>query len=209
MTSAPGVTGVPTVIGVDAGSADLRDADHRVRVLAAGLGLPPDAVACTHLVRDPVTGPRTALSLALPDADSAAAAWQRLAALTAGPEELAAAWGDRVLGPGPAAGRAASRAAAEHARKEGGRAVLYPGADRLTGTVTVAGLLAGSAIEDTLVVGAPPGHRPDPGARVLTRDHVRPEWRQGRLTLALVPAAGGLLAPFEVPDPTPCCVDHP
>jgi hypothetical protein len=74
----------------------------------------------------------------------------------------------------------------------------------------VAGLLALTAIDQVTVVGAPAadGQRPDPATPVLTRDHVRPEWRNGRLTLALVPAAGGALAPFEVPNPTPCCADH-
>ncbi|MFJ8154054.1 hypothetical protein [Streptomyces sp. NPDC094468] len=63
-------------------------------------------------------------------------------------------------------------------------------------------------MERLVVLGAPAAGLP-PDARILTRDHIRPEWRDGVLTLALVPAAGGLPAPFEVPDPTPCCVDHP
>jgi hypothetical protein len=53
-------------------------------------------------------------------------------------------------------------------------------------------------------------HQPDLGPPpVHTQDHVRPEWREGQLVLALVPAAGNTLAPFEVPNPTPCCADHP
>uniref|UniRef100_UPI00403FFC13 hypothetical protein n=1 Tax=Streptomyces sp. SS7 TaxID=3108485 RepID=UPI00403FFC13 len=60
------------------------------------------------------------------------------------------------------------------------------------------------------MVGTPSadGQGPDPATPVLTRDQVRPEWRDGLLTLALIPAAGGTLAPFEVPRPTPCCADH-
>jgi hypothetical protein len=179
-------------------------------------GLPAGTVACTHLVR---TGEHrgTAVSFALPEgtAADADAVWERITA----PEEsgghapavLGAVLGDRTHGA-HAAVSAAALAAAEHTRRSAGRAVLYPGAERLTGTVTLAELLELSAVERIVVVGAPPGdpdgHGPDPAASVLTRDHVRPEWRDGRLTLALVPAVGGTLAPFEVPDPTPCCADH-
>jgi hypothetical protein len=41
-----------------------------------------------------------------------------------------------------------------------------------------------------------------------TRDHVRPEWQAGELVLAVTPVHNGLFAPFEVPNPTPCCADH-
>ncbi|MDQ0773638.1 hypothetical protein QF026_002104 [Streptomyces aurantiacus] len=89
---------------------------------------------------------------------------------------------------------------------EAGRAVVYPGATDLTGTVTIAALLARSAIDRVVVLGAadePPLSQP-----VVTREHVRPQWQDGELVLTLMPAAGGVLVPFEVPDPTPCCADH-
>jgi hypothetical protein len=87
-----------------------------------------------------------------------------------------------------------------------GRAVLYPGAARLTGTLTVAELLARSAIGRVSVLGGP--GNPDPRTPLVTRDHVRPQWQRGELVLTAMPAAGGRLTPFEVPDPTPCCADH-
>jgi hypothetical protein len=87
-----------------------------------------------------------------------------------------------------------------------GRAVLYPGVARLTGTVTVAEVLSGSAIDRVAVLGG--SGEPAPEQRILTRDFVRPEWRDGELFLTAMPAAGGVLVPFEVPDPTPCCADH-
>jgi hypothetical protein len=209
MTAPHDVSGVHTVIGVDAGSVNLAEADHRIHRLAAVLDLPAGAFACTHLVRT-AARPRTAVSFALPDADSAAAVWERLTVLLAGPDEppAAAAWGGREYGQAEAVGCAAA-AADEHAGRYGGRAVVYPGVGRLTGTVTVADLLARSAIDHVVMVGAPAGEGPDPAARVLTRGHVRPEWRAGRLGIALNPAPGGMLAPFEVPNPTPCCADHP
>ncbi|MFD7456913.1 MULTISPECIES: hypothetical protein [unclassified Streptomyces] len=87
-----------------------------------------------------------------------------------------------------------------------GRAVLYPGAAHLTGTLTVGELLSRSAIDAVTVLGA--AGTPDPATPLVTRDHVRPQWLQGRLVLTAMPAAGGRLTPFEVPDPTPCCADH-
>lgn len=89
---------------------------------------------------------------------------------------------------------------------EVGRAVVYPGVAALTGTVTVAELLAGSAIDRVTVLGS--SDRPPPEQGVVTKDHVRPLWQDGELVLTLMPAAGGVLVPFEVPDPTPCCADH-
>jgi hypothetical protein len=89
---------------------------------------------------------------------------------------------------------------------EAGRAVLYPGVRRLTGTLTVAELLSTSAIDRVTVLGA--SGAPAPDQPLVTRDHVRPEWRDGELVLTAMPAAGGVLVPFEVPDPTPCCADH-
>ncbi|MFE9609626.1 hypothetical protein [Streptomyces sp. NPDC006012] len=206
MTAPHHVPGVRSVIGVDAGTVSLREADHLVHRLADGLRLPDGTVACTHLVR---TADRrgTTVSFALPDETAAQTVWQRLTGLADPDPGLGAVLGDRTHGPAPAA-RTAQPGAAEHVRRSGGRAVLYPGADRLTGTVTLADLLATSAIERVVVVGSPFAAEPDPRTPVVTQDHVRPEWRDGRLTLALVPAAGGTLAPFEVPNPTPCCADH-
>ncbi|HXA59679.1 MAG TPA: hypothetical protein VNW94_11005 [Streptosporangiaceae bacterium] len=49
---------------------------------------------------------------------------------------------------------------------------------------------------------------PASGTRIDTRGHVRPEWQDGHLTLPTMPAGENLLAPFEVPNPTPCCAHH-
>ncbi len=89
---------------------------------------------------------------------------------------------------------------------EVGRAGVYPGAAGLTGTVTIAELLASSAISRVVVLGTT--DEPPPTQAVVTRDHVRPQWQDGELVLTLMPAVGGVLVPFEVPDPTPCCADH-
>jgi hypothetical protein len=107
--------------------------------------------------------------------------------------------GEDVLEP------AAVAAAAEHEARRSGRAVVYPGVERLVGVLSVAELLAVSAIERVQVLG---GSSADPQTLVETGGHVRPQWMNGVLTLVATPAAGGRIAPFEVPDPTPCCADH-
>ncbi|GAB2449436.1 hypothetical protein [Streptomyces incanus] len=164
---------------VDAGIRDLRSADRLIQRLAAELGLSEGMFGCTHLVRG--DRPRVTVSLSLPSEPYLRTTWARLAA--GGHGELSAGLPDAF-----------------------GRAVVYPGASALTGTMTVAELVAGSAIDHVTVLGAPGA--PDPGTRMVTRDHVRPQWQQGELVLAATPARGGALVPFESPDPTPCCADH-
>jgi hypothetical protein len=106
---------------------------------------------------------------------------------------------------GPAASEAAAAAVADHRAGRGGRAVLFPGVRSLTGTMTVATMLAESAIDEVVVLGGPPC---SPDTLIDTRDFVRPQYRDGRLVLMATPAPGGMIAPFEVPNPTPCCANH-
>ncbi|MEU3094464.1 hypothetical protein ABZ690_06480 [Streptomyces sp. NPDC006967] len=167
----------PYALTVDAGIRDLLDADHLLCEMAAGLALPEDVSGCTHLVRD--GRPRVVVSLSLPSRPLPDTLRERLA-------------GYGSVSPG--------------LPDEVGRAVLYPGVRALTGTMTVAELLAGSAIARVTVLGTP--GPPDPETRVVTRDHVRPQWQRDELVLAATPALGGTLVPFEAPDPTPCCADH-
>lgn len=167
----------PYALTVDAGIGDVLDADRLLHRMAAELALPEDTFGCTHLVRD--DRPRVVVSLSLPARPLPDTLRERLA-------------GYGAVSPGlPDAV---------------GRAVLYPGASALTGTMTVAELLAGSAIAHVTVLGTP--GPPDPDTRVVTRDHVRPQWQRDELVLAATPALGGTLVPFEAPDPTPCCADH-
>ncbi|MGX1225260.1 hypothetical protein [Streptomyces ambofaciens] len=169
----------PYVLGVDTDARTLREADHLLRALAAELALPEGAFGCTHLVRD--GRPRVALSLA-----------------AAGAEPVLRTARDRLTARG--------YEVRDGAWDEHGRAVLFPGAAGLTGTLTLAELLARSAIDRVTVLGTP--DEPAPDTRLVTRDHVRPHWQDGRLVQAAMPAVGGTLVPFEDPDPTPCCADH-
>jgi hypothetical protein len=88
---------------------------------------------------------------------------------------------------------------------ESGRAVLFPGVAHLVGALSVAEVLALSAIDRVEVLG---GETPDPSAPLDTGGFVRPQWRDGELVLTTVPAVGGRLVPFETRNPTPCCSSH-
>ena len=89
--------------------------------------------------------------------------------------------------------------------REGGRAVIFPGSESLTGDLTVAEIRSRSAIGRVEVLG---GGEADDAAIVRTGDFVRPLWRDGTLVLVTTPAVGGLLVPFETRNPTPCCAAH-
>lgn len=170
-------------IGLDAGHGTVSEAEHWLDdvLTATGLDAEDGVVACTHLVRAP--WPHVAVSIAVPGPTVPAG-------LPEVPEPLA---------------RAAEQARAEHVAGRSGRASHFPGRERLKGTLTVADLVAVSAIDAVVVLGAPP---PAPDTVVDTRDFIRPQWRDGRLTLVTTAAPDGRIAPFEVPNPTPCCADH-
>ncbi|MEV5491477.1 hypothetical protein AB0L47_26360 [Streptomyces bobili] len=169
---------MPYVVTVDAGSRDLRAADHLLRTFAAELALAEGGFGCTHLVRG--ERPRVVVSLA---PESRAELDQVRAWLVAEGYEVTGGAPDAV-----------------------GRAVLYRGAGILSGTMTVEEVLSVSAIDRVTVLGA--ADRPRPDTPLVTYSHVRPQWQGGELVLAAMPAVGGTLVPFEVPEPTPCCADH-
>ena len=102
--------------------------------------------------------------------------------------------------------QAGARAAAEqHAARSGGRAVRFPGSSALVGELPVADVLARTAVDRVLELGA---GEADPATVLVTRGFVRPRWTGGDLVLHVQPHRGGTLVPFESPDPTPCCADH-
>jgi hypothetical protein len=168
----------PYALTVDAGVRDLRAADHLLHTLAAELALPEGAFGCTHLLRG--DRPRVALSFTFPTEPLLCTARERL---TAGEYDVTPGVPDAV-----------------------GRAVIYPGVFALTGTLTIAELLAASAIDRVTVLGA--AGQPAPDTCLVTWSHVRPQWQDAELVLTAMPAVGGTLVPFEVPAPTPCCADH-
>ena len=86
-----------------------------------------------------------------------------------------------------------------------GRAVLFPGSDLLVGTLSVASIIALSAIDRVDVLGGGPAAG---DTLVETGDFVRPHYVGDELVLVTTPAAGGVLVPFERRNPTPCCAGH-
>jgi len=184
------------VLGVDAGSRTAADAEHLMLGVAAELGAGPGAVLCTHAVRQGT--PHYAATVTLPAtlpatmAPIPAAGW----ALVDTAEVLE---GDPVLA------RTALGAATARAAGTDGRAVRFPGIELLTGTVPVADVLAGTAIDEVRVLA---GGLLPPAAMLLTRDFCRPVYEAGALVLHVLPAGPGRVAPFEVPNPTPCCAAH-
>ncbi|MDT0346240.1 hypothetical protein [Streptomyces litchfieldiae] len=189
-----------TVIGLDGGARTPREADHLLHRLAGLLPLPAGALGCTHQVRAPE--PRLAVSLTLPDEGTARSVLDRLRG--AGADAPSAVWGERWL-PGAAGSRAGAEAAATAAASGTGRAVLFPGWDSLTGSLTLAELFDRTAISRAEVLG---GTVPEASAVLDTRGHVRPERADGALLLRLMPVRGGGYVPFEIPDPHPCCGVH-
>ncbi len=212
MTAPPSAAGgeldappaVRTVAGLDVAARHQRDADAVAVRLAALL---PAAwadrlVVATHVV--PGEPAHVALAVEAPvDADSA---WAELVAAlaTAGLEDAALSLGERGLGRKEHVSHARA-AAAEHAARRSGRAVVVPGTADLPSALRVGGLLERTAVERVVVLA---GDDAPPDAVLVTRGFLRPRWSRGALVLHVQPAAGGVLAPFEVPDPTPCCADH-
>ena len=92
-----------------------------------------------------------------------------------------------------------------HTARRSGRLFRFPGADDLVGRMTVAQLVARSAVDDVVMLGGQPL---DPDTVVDTQGFVRPHFEGGRVVLHVRPAADGVAVPFEQPHPTPCCADH-
>ena len=194
------------VAGVDLLTESERDADvllHQAVHRLVELGAAEGALLATHWARADDL-PHVAMSLEIPGANDAEALWGLLADALPGHHcDRHAAWcvGERRSGPLPLQETAAAAAAA-HLAGASGRAVHFPGVERLTGTVTVHDILRDTAITAVRVLAQ---GLAAPDSVVVTRDFVRPRWSAGRLVLDVQLAAGGNLVPFEVPNPTPCC----
>ncbi|WP_055752177.1 hypothetical protein [Frankia sp. AvcI1] len=119
-------------------------------------------------------------------------------ALVTGPVGLAC--GAERIGP-PELADGAAQAVADHAGRQGGRAVVYPGVGRLRGTVLVETVLGQTAVGRVVV---PTGQaEPRRSDLLRTRNHVRPVWRDGVLTLVAAAERGRVFTPSEVPHPSP------
>ena len=186
MTSVPAtladLDGLP-VVEVGLGHPDTAAAEHWLAALR-----PAPLLACTHLVREP--RPQVALTLVFAPGET--------------PPDLPGAGATATDVP-RGAGAAAAGLPPAGVVREGGRAVLFPGVEALTGELTVAQIRSRSAIGRVEILG---GGEAEGSAVVRTFDFVRPLWRDGTLVLVTMPAVGGLLVPFETRNPTPCCANH-
>lgn len=186
-----------TVVGLDGGTQERDATEHLLltavdQVRGAGAEVP---LACTHFVRTPA--PHWAASVLVrgrvPELDlpgvSVVAVDEAGGTRTDGSQDWA-------LG---AAG------AAEQLLSGNGRVVVFDGHDRLPASLPVEDVPALTAIQEVRGVGGT-----DTAGHLLhTRGYVRPDLVDGRLVLHVRPfGEDGNVAPFEVPNPTPCCAAH-
>jgi hypothetical protein len=184
------------LLALDTPLTSLAETEHALLVLGQRVALPADTVLCTHMVRD--GSPHYALSLLSEDQDLLGAVQLHLAD-----------WPSAVSLDQPSASSSFSAglqlATTEALSRTGGRSVRFPGWAGIVGSPTVADVIASSAIDQLELLG---GGSVD-GADVLhSRNFVRPLWKHGRLVLPVMPSGPAAVAPFEVPDPTPCCGEH-
>jgi hypothetical protein len=203
------------LVAVDARSRDVAAAEHLVRLLDGLLPVShPAYVASTHVVTgrsgshlavaaswtlDPRGGEATEQGVELlarvrqePDLEDAAAVVvlaQAEAGAIHGSEEFLAG---------------ARAAAAQHGGRSAGRLARYPGRSDIERRVTVAEVLAGSAVD---AVEGLAGTTVDDVSELDLTDWARPTWRAGRVVLLVQPAAGALV-PFEARHQIACCADH-
>lgn len=197
-----------TCVGLAAGQQDRSEMEH---LLAVAVQLLDGVVlACTHVV----DGAWAASVETTADVGRSGELWALLQEHGAADVAVCVrSRGDdpriddpRVDVAGPVGLRhAAGQASLELAGRLAGRAVLFPGQGRLTGEVATDDVPALSAIRAVEGIAG----TPTVGTRLVTRDFVRPVLRAGALVLQVRPfGEEGTVAPFEVPDPTPCCAAH-
>ena len=159
-------------------------------------------MVATHIERE--TPAHVVLTVEFPpDADSVMPAL-RAAVAAAGLAEPTLVLGDHTSGPAEHVPHARAAVTA-HLARTSGRVVVAPGLADLPERLLVAELVDRTAVDRLEVLA---GGAAGPDDVLVPRGFVRPRWSQGSLVLHVQPGAGGVLVPFEVPDPTPCCADH-
>ena len=181
------------VIGFAAGHTDRAELEHLLADVVQRYG--PVVLACTHIVDGRWAG---SVQLTGPAPDAARFA-DELGVAFAVSASSSEAMGDHTWRSG------AEQAADRMRTRSEGRAVVFAGQDRLVGEVPVDDVPGLCAIDAVVGIAG----TPTAGATLVTREFVRPVLLGGRLVLEVRPiGADGAVAPFEVPNPTPCCADH-
>ncbi len=194
------------IVAFDPGDLALPEVEHLARALAHSLAGARDI--CTYPVSEPAPHECAvvALDVAADVVTLLRATREALASLGVASAGIAV-WSADTGAIRTAGGLAdvAGAIAALTARRDqaGGRAILFPGQEHLRGVLSIRDVLERSAVAaiDSLGIAV------TPDTLVVTRDFVRPVYREGRLVLALRPRADAMGC-FEQPDPTPCCAMH-
>lgn len=108
------------------------------------------------------------------------------------------------LGGGPGHLDHAVAALRAHRGRASGRLVRFPGQAGLPAVLPLRELAGRCAVEAVDLLGVADA----PGLLLRTRGHVRPEFRDGVVVLAVTARADGEVCPFEGPRPRACCSDH-
>lgn len=187
-----------TVVGIDVGHRQLHDLEHLADELVATAILPDASVVCTHIVRQPE--PHYAATFAI----DGPVDLTNLVAVTGG----GVAWIGGPDGPllaGDIEPRSqAAEAATAHLNRQAGRALRFPGQFDIAEQISVAELSERTAIDGITTVGGVPSET----ALIRTGGFLRPQYHAGRLILAVTPAVGTTLIPFEVANPHEYCAAH-
>ena len=162
----------------------------------AGSGAGAELV-CTHVDRSG-PAPRVGVSLRLTGEPAVPAATRSALARALGGPVVAEGTDDaeEVTGPARTALLEAGAAAA-------GRVVRFPGQAEVSGRITVADLIAGTAIEQVVGIAVEVA-----GTDVVDtgpNGYLRPTFSGGQLTLLVERAAGGGIQPFEGENQHVCC----
>lgn len=185
----------PTAVGIDAGHRVCAELEHLLDRALVACG--PAELVCTHLVEGHWAG---TLLLRGPAPDPV-----RLAAELGCAVAVLGANGSRTSAGDPAWQGSALRAADELSGRSAGRAVRFVGQELLVGEVDIRAVTELSAITEVHAIAGIPIE----GARLVTRDFLRPVLEGGELVLQVrLFADDGRLVPFEVPDPVACCAAH-
>ncbi|MBN1172290.1 MAG: hypothetical protein JXA67_08950 [Micromonosporaceae bacterium] len=191
------------VLGLDLGHRTVPAADRWIQHVIAPLARSSSLTACTHVISRPY--PHVTISIVCRGQIEVYRQLHALGKAAFAADQRSAPAEDPPSGEpsasGPPTTPTAALAANDHALRRAGRAVVYPGVERLSGTLRIEEVLATSAIERVTVLdGGPPGSAEPPGdAKLDTRDYVRPQWSCGALTLLVRPTEIGHLVPFEGP----------
>ncbi|MFC5728706.1 MULTISPECIES: hypothetical protein [Nocardioides] len=202
MTATPPVS-TATAVAVDTAAATLAAVEHLVQAVDQALTgvLPVKHVISTHVSRTPT--PRFVVVLGWEGSGRGAVVDRLLAALPQLTEVSLAAGTALVVAPELAEG--AEPAVAEHRSRSAGRLARYPGRTEIERRLTAAEVVARSCVD---VVDSLAGTVVGPESVLDLTGFARPTWREGRCSLLVQPAAGGVLVPFEARDQVPCCADH-